>query len=353
MNTLQQLKILRHRDVILSILLDDKIPIPVHVEIEPTELCNHRCIFCHWHGEPRKNSFPNCDFTGKARMPINRLTQLIDELQQIETKAISFTGTGDPLLYKGMEAVLSRLSASSIDFAITSTFNMNLSDSMISLLCNASWLRWSIDAGSENIYRKVHNPRGSIPLSNTLENIKRLTNRERKTKINASFVICETNKHEILQATILVKETGGDSISFRPDIIFERSEKSRKYEDEIIRQLEEAKTFETSGFKVFVNYERLSESNLPQEDIVCYYSNHSIFIAATGDVYPCCMTSFDKKYSLGNILKQSFKEFWNSKERKDNYKKINMRFCPPCHHAEDNEMLRLLYGDTEKADNFI
>jgi len=349
----QQLKILQHRDVIRSILLDNEISIPVHVEIEPTEICNHRCIFCYWYGEPRKNSFPNFDFTGKRKMPINRLTQLIGELQQMGTEAISFTGAGDPLMYKGMEEVLSRLSESTIDFAITSNFNMKLSDSIIPLLCNASWLRWSVDAGSENMYQKVHKPKGGISLSATLENIRRLASGEGKAKINASFVICEINKYEILQATRLVKETGADSISFRPDTGFERPKECYNYEDEVIQQLEEAKNLETDKFRVFVNYERLDETKLPQEDIACYYSNHSTYIAANGDIYPCCMTRFDKKYSFGNIMEQSFKEFWNSKTKRDNYKRINMRFCPPCHHTKDNEVLQLLYGDGGKVDNFI
>jgi len=350
-NMWDQLKILKHQDVIKSIYSYNSIPI--HVEIEPTEICNNRCIFCHWHGKERKGNLSNFDFTGHRSLPLKRFLSLIEELKKIGTVAISFTGVGDPLMYKGIEKIFDKIINSNMEFAVTSNFNMKLSDSIIKLLKNASWLRWSANAGSKDMYQKIHNPQGGLDFLDTLANIKRLLSGKRKAKINASYVICENNQDGIIKATKIVKDLGIDSISFRPDSSFKRSVKGLEYNKDMIQTLEEAKKLKKAGFEVFANYDRLKEFKKNKEDLYCYYSNHSVYIAANGDVYPCCMTRYDKKYSFGNILDKTFKEFWNSEQRKQNYKKINNRFCPPCRHTQDNCVLKLLYGDGDKLDNFI
>jgi len=88
-------------------------------------------------------------------------------------------------------------------------------------------------------------------------------------------------------------------------------------------------------------------------NLLCYYSNHTAYIDSCGDVYPCCVAKYDKKFIYGNIMNQHFKDFWDSDKRKENYKKINMRFCPPCIHYIDNSILELLYNNDKISNKFI
>ncbi len=113
-----QLKIL-HQDMRYSV--------PIHVQIELTERCNHQCTFCHNHCKERREAIPNFDFTGTRDFPLERLKCLLEELKIAGTKAISFTGTGEPLLYADLPEILELLCIFGIKFSITTNMDKKLS----------------------------------------------------------------------------------------------------------------------------------------------------------------------------------------------------------------------------------
>lgn len=341
----EQLKILSHHNCIKNIL-DHKSSIPIHIEIEPMEACNHKCIFCHWYNSSRRKQFKNLDFKGNRTFNKKRLLKLIDELDEIGTKAISFTGAGEPLLYPHMAEILDTIYAKKINFGITSNLNMRLSGDLIKSLSHASWIRCSIDAGTNNKYKLMHNANRDI--KETFKNIEILSS---LVPVNISYVITSDNVDEILLATKYMKYLETNSISFRPDTIFNRTKNMRAYNNEVIDILQEAEKYSDDRFSVYINLDRLNEGNYIDKQLFCYYSNHSIYIAVNGDAYPCCMTRYNKRYVIGNIMDTSFIDFWNSDIRKQNYLKLNMKDCPSCRHTNDNLALEKLYKG--KIDNFI
>ena len=99
-----------------------------------------------------------------------------------------------------------------------------------------------------------------------------------------------------------------------------------------------------SNFKVFIEYDREKDSlEVDDPNLKCFYSNHSIYIAANGDVYPCCYTRMWKKYAIKNINEISFNDFWKSNLAEENYKKLNVNQCPTCPYIEVNKALEGLY----------
>src|SRR3972149_8693900 len=104
-----QLKILNHHDLVNEIIKGqgNNCP-PIHVQIEPTELCNLSCEFCHWHNNSLKETFSNFDFTGKRVFDLSRLMNLVDEFAECGVRAIAFTGAGDPCVFKGLWKVLEK-----------------------------------------------------------------------------------------------------------------------------------------------------------------------------------------------------------------------------------------------------
>lgn len=336
-------QILKHRDIIKSIISDEiPIPIPIHVEIEATERCNHACCFCHCH-TIKDSVYKNTNFDGKKIFPTSRLISLIDELKDIGTKAISFTGAGEPLLHPDIFKVFEKIIESGIEFGVTTNLSKDLSDSEIDILSKASWIRCSIDAGTNSIYKKVHGTNNSIEVP--LRNIKRIyNNKDRNCLINISFVVCDENKYDILEATLLSKKLGANSISFRPNYDYNRRSYHNKYDNLIMSQLREAKQEEIDIFKVDEGHKRLTELDKLNDSTLCYYSNHVPFIKADGGVYPCCITEYIKGYCYGNIMNMDFRKFWESEDRRNNYKKINMKNCPPCRHNINNKILSLLYS---------
>ena len=348
-----QLKLLQHKDS-MSQILNKEVTIPLHVQFEFTEACNYACTFCPWHGE-KKGSYKNLDFTGKRFFDPQRFVELIDELEELGVKAISITGAGENLIHPRFGEFMKKLANSKIEFALTSNFGVKLDDSVLKDLLKAKWLRWSVNAADEKTYNETNRPKVKNAYYIAEENMKRLValRENEPVHIGASFVIGDYNKHNVMDVCQYVKSVGIDSISFRPDTPLLRREKVYEYDQETKEALEKSLAFASDSFKVFVNYGRLEDSlKVTDKGLKCYYSNHSIHIISNGDVYPCCMTRYDQRYKFGNLMNQSFKEFWYSKDRIENYKKISMVNCPSCHHTNINKILKNFYEEND-LDNFI
>jgi radical SAM protein with 4Fe4S-binding SPASM domain len=348
-----QLKILSHKDVLRTILAGEP-AFPLHVQIELTEACNFRCVFCPWHG-PAERRPRHVDFTGKRFFDTPRLLALIGELEQIGVKAVAITGTGENLLHPEIEKITARLASSSMDFALTSNCAVKLSDRTLKNLLRAKWIRWSVNAGDEATFRDINRPRARTAYRAALDNVRRLVRLKAGSgaHIGASFVISNGNGGNILPVARLMREMGVDSLSFRPDVPLERTGSPPAYGESVLADLRGAEALQTERFRVFSNLERLEDRvAVTDRDLVCYYSNHSVYIAAHGDVYPCCMTRHDRRYAMGNIMETSFRDFWSSAERMRHYETLTVAACPPCMHTRTNEILKYFYEDTPR-DNFI
>lgn len=336
---------------------------PLHVRIEPTEACNFRCAFCYWHDPERKAYIKNiANVTGYNRLPFDRLLTLIDELAEIGTQAISFTGSGDPLMYPKLGQILKRIHAQQIKAGVTSNLAMPLDDETIEALSQCTWIRWSMNAGTPEGFIKTHAPREKAPekaFHRAIENVKRLVNlktdRHLPVHLNASFVIFRTNERDIYAAAQLAKNLGLASIAFRPDQPPERISEELAYEKFVQELIQRSRQdFDSEHFNVFASSMRLEDAQKSGDpDLVCFYSNHTTHIAANGEVYPCCHTRHLKHFAMGNILNQPFKKFWQSKKRREFYKQLIFDKCPTCQYGTTNEVLKQLYLGKATAKRFF
>lgn len=355
-------KLLQHLPVLKAIESGRGCDIaPTHVRIEPTEACNFQCRFC-WSQDPERLSelrtFSDFDSTGKRRFDQDRLLKLIDELADLGTQAISFVAVGDPLVFPGIEQVIDNAQQRGIKTSVTSNLGMKLQPGLIDVLARCVWVRWSMNGGSKEVYLETNRPRSAQKeavydrVQNNVRHILVSARQQHTTmQLNASYVVSRWNKHDVIAAASLAKELGISSISFRPDMGFERQSDALKAITENAGLLQEAKKLEDGCFKVYLEDDRQKEVLIiaDADNVKCFYSNHSIYIAANGDVYPCCYTRSDKKYVIGNIANQSFADFWFSEARRKNYKKLDLQSCPCCPYVEINHDLEDIYTCRKSA----
>lgn len=351
MGLYNNIRLLDHSDTVKAILSGrgDSCP-PLHVRIEPSEVCNFRCRFCVWHDPERHQAIESrVDMTGKRQLPRERLLRLIDELAALGARAISFTGAGDPLVYPYMAEVLRRIREAGIKTGVTSNLAMPLKDETIQELAQCSWVRWSMNGGTEDVYMRVHRPRGNRAGESffaSQANVKRILQAMRdRSRLNASFVVHESNATNTAPAVALAASLGVSSIAFRPDTPFDREATPLSYSGQTLHDILRAKQeYESATFQVHVNEDRLEDvRKLGDPELVCFYSNHSTYIAANGDVYPCCYTRYDKRYVMGNILDRDFSEFWNDPRRREFYRALSYDACPSCPHGKTNQILKSMY----------
>ena len=333
--------------------------VPLHVRLGPTEVCNHRCSFCFTQDPKRIRTMGALRIDGRTSMERERLLRLVDELADVGVLAISFTGVGDPLMYPKIFDVLSRTVERGIKFSITSNMAMPMNDKLIEVLSHATWLRLSMNAGSATTYALVHAPTARNKdkvYATMLDNVRRFdrVRRQRSTRheFNISYVISFNNDHEVLSAAKLAKSMGADSISFRtdtifafrPDAIFDQQENHDAHFEKVLTLIKAAKEeLNDEQFQVFDNREWQQEVRAVSDDQLCFYSNHSCYIDAKGDVYPCCITRSDGRYVIGNINDKSFSDFWHSEGRRQHYKKLQENTCLPCAFSYLNTALKPLY----------
>ena len=69
-------------------MFEDKLQAPIYVEISPTGICNHKCLFCHYNYLGHEGKFKK-----------GKMLKLIRELASMGVKSIVFAGNGEPTLH--------------------------------------------------------------------------------------------------------------------------------------------------------------------------------------------------------------------------------------------------------------
>lgn len=241
-----------------------------------------------------------------------------------------------------MEEVLRKIRKRGLAAGVTSNIGMPMKDGLIKELSFCQWVRWSMNAGSEAAYIDINRPRGKDPSNvfhrarkNAGRLVKMIAESGSKTSFNASFVVHVANQHDVYVAAEQARDIGLEGIAFRPDTPFDREDVALDYDPQVeIEMKRAADELSSDRFQVHVNEDRLEDiRKLGNPEVVCHYANHTTYIAANGDVYPCCYTRYDRKFSMGSILDQSFADFWFDEKRQNFYHHLIYDTCPSCPHG--------------------
>jgi len=88
----------RKREIIDAIVANTPTTGPVHAELDLTDRCNVACYFCNQQ-----------DLRTKEQIPIQKTTELIDELASTGLRSVRLSGGGDPLFHREINDVLAHL----------------------------------------------------------------------------------------------------------------------------------------------------------------------------------------------------------------------------------------------------
>ncbi len=344
-----RMKVFHYKDKLDSLPRDrPEILPPVHIRIKPTNVCNHRCSYCAYR-EPDLQL--GKDMVERDMIPRDKMMEIVDDIVDMDVKAVTFSGGGEPFCYKHLGETVARLRDAGIHFA-SLTNGSRLEGEVAEIFAqHASWIRVSIDGWDDASYARYRSIREG-EWSKVMANMEAFKKLGGPCRLGVSLIVDQENKDHIFEFSTKLKNVGVDSVKIAPCILSNSGAENNRYHrpiyDDVRRQVERTKTLAEDDFEVFDSY-HLLEDKFDKSYHWCPYLQILPIIGADLNIYSCQ----DKAYNLdtgvvGSIANQRFKEFWFSDKNK--FFRIDpARDCS--HHcvanAKNKLVLEYLETDTE------
>ena len=336
-----KMKIFHYQKKLDSLNKDKDVLPPIHIRIKPTNKCNHNCKYCAYRSS---NLQLGKDMKVHDMISEHRMIELIDDFVDLDVKAITFSGGGDPFCYPHLTKALNKLIKTNIKFAaLTNGSKMNQEQSELFAL-NGTWLRVSMDGWDDESYTFYRNVKHGefTKIMKNMENFKKYNG---KCYLGVSLIADKNNASHIFESISNIKNIGADSVKVSPCIVDNDGQKNNLYHKPIFDLIKDQiaqsiNMLADSSFEIYDSYHEL-DTKFDKKYLWCPYIQILPVIGADMNVYSCQ----DKAYNLengliGSIKDKSFKEFWMSD--KDKFFKINPSLdCN--HHCVSNIKNSMIY----------
>lgn len=347
-----QLKVFYHQDVIQNLLQGSRCN-PVYIRIKPTNRCNHNCNYCHY-----RNAYLDLDeYNPLDEIPRDKMMEIIQDMEVMGVKAVTFSGGGEPLLYPYIEEAMENILKVGIDLSII-TNGCLLKGDKARLLADAKWVRISVESACDEEYCAIRGiKQGSFDeLCENIRNFSRI--KKDFCELGINVVIGKENDKEISDIAYLMKALGANHVKFTPLITTNTSEYHRKIRDGVTETLKKLQTeLETDQFKIIDLYsEDFADSVIFERQYnMCPIKEFICVIGANSKVYFCHDKAYMHDGVVADISEQSFDEAWHSERVSSLFKSFDAKKCCNQHCVYDsrNKLLNSFLGMDTNHVNFI
>jgi len=344
-------KIVHHRDKIEK-LKNGGQPVPLQVQIVPSNVCNQRCSFCAYR---MKDFLSNEQFDEQNMLSYEKIIETLDSLVQMKVNAVHYTGGGEPLVHPHITDIFRETFNRNLEVALVSN-GMALTEEQCEMLGESSWVRISVDSGSSKLYGMIRSTSAKI-FDKVLKNIETLVKYRKSSMIGVGFVVERENYKEILQSAKIFKDIGVNnfriSAAFTPmgyNYFKDFNEEAKELSEKSVELSDENFTvFNLFNDRVKDTFEGIQDYNkCPIKDLLTY-------IGADYNVYTCCTLAYNNRGLIGSIKDQSFKELWMSGEKIKMFDNHNpSKHCKhPCMYKNKNDFINYCIKQNPKHINYI
>lgn len=341
-------KILKHLDRVND-WLQGKNPAPITVELDMTNVCNHRCPECV------VNYFRVSDNSSLSKkLALN----IVRQLAKSGIRGLIFTGGGEPLCNPHTIEAVKLARRKGIDVGFITNGSLLTSHCADALIRNCTWVRVSLDAASPEVFKLTHGLDGR-EFRRAISGIKLLVAAKKRLKspctIGIGFLTSDYSVRDMVKAAQLCRRLGADYLQFRPMQIH-RGGKFAYHWTDVEKEISECLKYAGEGFQVLFSqhkYEMAHDPQFGRHYQKCYGHQFATVISASAKMYICCHTRGYEKYCIGDLTKNSFREIWNSRRRKEVAERIDFRDCIPL--CRDNTFNQILWNikQTKEHLNFL
>jgi len=297
---------------------------PIYIEIGPTNICNHRCVFCALDFLEKKG-----DFIDKEIM-----LSALKDMAEHGVKSVMFAGEGEPLLHKNICEFVEKAKEYGIDVSITTNGVLFTKEKIEKIIPNLTWIRFSVDAGSPESYGKIH---GTNPgdFDKVIDNIKEAVKFKKdnllKTTIGVQFLMIPQALNEVTKLAEILKDIGADNLQVKPYSHHPKSKNDFSVNPKEYNNIkEELMKFNSDNFKVFFREATAKRIETGIDYPGCYGLSFFALIDSKGDIIPCNLFYNEPEFTYGNLYEQKFSEIWKGEKRKQVLQRIRKKGTSEC-----------------------
>lgn len=361
-NKYSDYKIFHFQDKVNS-FLKGEITAPIYVRIKPINLCNHGCFFCAYStgfrvkdGGEQEHIISGMheDMKEDDIIPTEKMIEILHDLSSMGTKAITYSGGGEPLMHKDIVQIMQKTLDLGLDLSII-TNGQNLAKERAKVLRNAKWVRISMDYSNGVQMKRFRNvPEKSF--NGVLKNIKEFSViKSEDCDLGVNYIVHKNNLKGLYDFTLKLKEAGVENVRFSPMYVDNFYEYHSEIADQVNDELKEISRLIDGKFTVNTTYNispGSSHSKMRSYE-KCHIMQTVPVIGADLGVYTCHNKAYDQTGLIGSIKDQSFRSLWFSNEAKSFMGKFNAKH--KCMHECSNDRKNILINSVieSSTDNFI
>lgn len=308
------LKFMRYPEY-LEALRNRQVLAPLHIRFKPVNRCNHDCWYCAYR---MSNLKLGEDMDVADKVPEEKMFEIVDDIIAMGTKAVTFSGGGEPLLYKSLPEVIERLAKAGVKVAAL-TNGSNLKGKVADAFAQyGTWVRISNDGWDDESFSKIRGiERGAF--TKIIDNLRDFSARGSKCVLGISFIVCKENYQHIYDACALFKDAGVNHVSLSGVVVSNKGSENNAYHREIrqavLAQIDKAKELADDKFSVVNHYHDLDE-RFDKTYTMCPTIQFTPVIGADCCVYTCHDKAYSDSGLLGSIKERRLKDFWFSEENR-------------------------------------
>ncbi len=277
----------------------------------------------------------------------------MNDLQDMGTKAVTFSGGGEPLLHPDIVNIMNVALTNGLDLSIITNGQL-LSGERAQTLSNSKWVRVSIDYTTPKEMMESRNV-SEKSFEQVLDNLRHFARiKSSITDLGVNFIVTQYNHAGLIPFAKILKECGVENIRFAPVYVSNFREYHELIAPRVRDQLKEIQVICDSRFSVNSTYDLDSPSKLPSHPFTCcLYAQTVPVVGADLNVYACHNTAYSEHGKIGCIRDQSFKDLWFGAEAKA--KLIALNPSVVCRHECANHHKVELFNALAETnmDNFV
>lgn len=297
----------------IAALAEGRPAAPIHVRIKPTNRCNHSCWYCAYRADNLQlgESMDLAD-----TIPESKMFEIVEDLIVMGVRAVTFSGGGEPLLYKPLPEVVRRLATNGIQVA-TLTNGSNLRGPMADAFAEyGTWVRVSMDGWNDESYAAARSVRGNA-YSRIIDNLRAFVTRRSACALGVSFIVTQNNVTHLYDVCALLKGIGVGHVKISAAVVSNDAAETARYHYAIAAearsQIARARELVDESFAVLDHYHE-TEERFEKSYRTCPAARLLTVIGADCEIYVCQDKAYTETGRLGSIRERRFADVWSAPE---------------------------------------